>query len=821
MKVLKFGGTSVGSVDALKCVFEIIAEDAENSKFPIVVCSAFSGITNKLVEVSNLAKQKNIEYTSVLRDIEDRHIDVINKLIDVKNQGIISGKVKILLNKLEDILSGVFLLGELSNKMEAFILSFGEQMSCQIIAKYLKQNKLNSRYIDSRQLIITNSDYINAVVNFEKTNAKLKTLKHSLLTDNYIPIITGFIASNDDNHTTILGRGGSDYTASIIGSGLQVDVIEIWTDVDGIMTTDPKQVKHAYTIPEMSYQEAMELSHFGAKIIYSPTIYPAFKSSIPIIVKNTFNKTHPGTIISQNSQVNPAIVKGVSSIDKVSVLNIQGSSLVGIPGILGRVANALAKNNVNIILITQASSEYSICVVVSLQHSQLAENVLNTEFATEILLTKADKIVSLTGFSIVSIVGEGMRNHAGLAGRFLSSLGKHGINLTAIAQGSSELNISAVIAHDMLTKALNVVHDAFFAKHAVELNVFMLGIGLIGNTLIQQMRSNELYLKQEKELKINIVGLANTKKMLIKNDGIDTFNYRYDLQDATDFDLSKFIKIMKQMNLANTVFVDCTGSKAVVGHYVDILSSSIAIVTPNKIANSSSYESYKYLHDLAIKYNTKFLYETNVGAGLPIINTLQNLKASGDKIIKIEGVLSGTLSYIFNNFTNDKKFSDIVREAKEKGYTEPDPRDDLNGTDVARKILILAREAGANLEMNAIQYNNILPLECQQAQTIDEFFIALEKHEQIFEDKKIQALKENKVLRFIASYADGSAIIELKMVDENHPFYNLSGSDNIVSFITERYKERPLVVRGPGAGAEVTASGVFAEIINVGSYLKR
>ena len=820
MKVLKFGGTSVGSWVALRHVLDIVTIDVESGSMPVVVCSALSGITNKLVEVANLAKQHNIKYRDLVKDIECSHMNIIDALIDIKYQGVIAGKIKLLINQLEDVLQGVYLLNELSLKTEALVLSFGEQMSCQIITKYFKQNQINARYIDARQLIITDNNYVNALVNFEKTNNNLKSFANSLSSERYIPVITGFISSTETNDTTILGRGGSDYTASIIGAGINADVIEIWTDVDGIMTTDPKQVKHAYSIPDMSYQEAMELSHFGAKIIYSPTIYPAFKHLIPIVVKNTFNKDHPGTVISQKSQVNPAIVKGVSSIDKVAVLNIQGASLVGVPGILGRVANSLAKENINIILITQASSEYSICVVVAETNAQLAQNALNTEFDLEIESHQADKIVALLGFSIISIIGEGMRHHSGLAGRFLSSLGKHGVNLTAVAQGSSELNISAVISYEMLNKALNIVHDAFFAKHAVELNVFMLGVGLIGNTLIQQIHNNALYLKQEKELQINIVGLANSRKMLINIDGLDAFNYVDKLQSASDFSLKQFIKTMQQMNLANTVFVDCTGSKDVVTHYADILSSSIAIVTPNKIANSSSYESYKYLHSLAIKYNTKFLYETNVGAGLPIINTLQNLKLSGDKIISIEGVLSGTLSYIFNNFTGNKTFSSIVRDAKQKGYTEPDPRDDLNGTDVARKILILAREAGANLEMNSIEYKNILPIECQEANTIDEFFCTLEKNDYIFEEKKQQALNENKVLRFIACYADNCATIELKMVDSSHPFYNLSGSDNIVSFTTERYKERPLVVRGPGAGAEVTASGVFAEIINVSSYLK-
>ncbi|MFN8769258.1 MAG: bifunctional aspartate kinase/homoserine dehydrogenase I [Neisseriaceae bacterium] len=821
LKVMKFGGTSVGSVEAIKCVKSIIQKNIKEKHKPIVVCSAMSTITNKLLEAGKLAEAHNPDYQTIITQISNSHIEAIHQLTNFNQQSSTILKIKILLNELNDILHGIFLLGEFSQKSQDLILSFGEQLSCIIIADYLSQNKVNAKFIDARTLIKTNSQFTNAQVDYKTTNNNLKSFVNKL---DFVPIITGFIASNAENETTTLGRGGSDYTASIIGAGVNADEIEIWTDVDGVMTADPRKVKTAYTINYLSYQEAMELSHFGAKIIYSPTIYPAFKNKIPLYIKNTFNANHPGTLITDSDKIkdNKSLIKGISSISDMAILNIDGSNTVGISGgILSKVTSLLNFNNINVILLTQASSEYSACLVLEANSAKLAEQILNKEFNQAIKAGMMDKLTAELGFSIISVVGENMKSHAGFAGKFFSACGKNGINIRAIAQGSSELNISAVIETNMLTKALNVVHEALFTDtDQIKINLFMTGVGFIGSTLINQIVQNSEYLLETQNIKINIVGLINTQKMLIKESGISPNKWKTLLNNGENASLENFVNRMKTMNLANTVFVDCTSSKKVTSFYPDILSNSIAITTPNKLANSGNYKDYQELHYLANKHNTKFLYETNVGAGLPIISTLKNLISSSDKILKIEGVLSGTLSYIFNSFVGNKKFSDIVFEGMKKGYTEPDPRSDLSGLDMARKILILARESGAELEMKDIKVTNILPKECIEAKTVEKFFIALEKNNDVFEKVKNEAKNTNSVLRMIAKYENNKAEVQLKMVNSSHPFYSLSGSDNIVAFTTKRYKERPLIVQGPGAGAVVTASGVFAEIISIAKFLR-
>ncbi|MBY0378842.1 MAG: bifunctional aspartate kinase/homoserine dehydrogenase I [Burkholderiales bacterium] len=821
LKVIKFGGTSVGSVKAIKNVQKIINTNLKEKHKQLIICSAMSGITNKLLEAGQLAQLYNSNYKKILEHISDLHIEIIHQLIGVVNQSNTIIKIKVLLNQLDELLHGVFLLGELSGKSQDLILSFGEQLSCIIISDYLIQNNIPAKFVDARLLIKTDNQFTNAKVNFKATNTNLDNFIENL---DYIPIITGFIASSSSNETTTLGRGGSDYTASIIGAGINANAIEIWTDVDGVMSANPKVVKTAHNIEYLTYQEAMELSHFGAKIIYSPTIYPACVKNIPLYIKNTFNPKHLGTLITNVENIktqNNSLIKGISSISEMAILNIEGSNMVGIPGVMGKITTILANNNINVILLTQASSEHSICIVVSQSDAKIAESTLNKEFSQDIKTSMLNKIVAENGYSIISVIGGNMKSHSGLAGKFFMACGKNGINIRAIAQGSSELNISAVIASDMLNKALNTVHEAFFGQNDyITLNLFMIGVGLIGGTLIHQLSCNRQYLLKSQNLKINIVGLANTKNMLIDVAGINTESWQNTLTNAPLVNLEKFVHTMQTLNLSNTVFVDCTSNKKIANFYSEILASSIAITTPNKVANSGSYTAYLNLQNLAQRYNTKYLYETNVGAGLPIINTLQNLKLSGDRIIKIEGVLSGTLSFIFNNFTGDKQFSKIVREAKAKGYTEPDPRSDLSGLDVARKILILARESGAELEMDDIKLENILPKECLNANTIDEFFISLEQHNDYFETLKQKAEKSGKKLRMIASYTKNQAEVKLKSVDQNHPFYNLQGSDNIIAFTTERYKDQPLVVQGPGAGAEVTASGIFAEVISIAKFFK-
>ena len=617
-----------------------------------------------------------------------------------------------------------------------------------------------------------------------------------------------------------MGRGGSDYTAAIIGAALHVQEIEIWTDVDGMMTADPRVVKKAFSLSELSYEEAMELSHFGAKIIYPPTLQPAISHNIPLRIKNTFNPSFAGTLVGQVSAAESFPVKGISSIEHISLLRVSGSGMVGVPGVSSRLFGALAQHQINVILISQASSEHSICFAVAPEDAKEAKEVIEAAFAIEIQSKKVDKVLIENDLSIVAIIGERMRQMPGIAGNLYMALGNNGINVVAVAQGSSELNVSTVINHKDLSKALNALHEAFFLSGTQTIHVFLLGAGLIGNTLLQQLHQQKDYLLNEQFININLVGLANSKKMRFDENGLDISQSKDQiLAEGQPSDVVGFITQMKALNLPNSIFVDCTASNIAIDHYEDILNASISIATPNKIANSGSFAQYQRLKQAALIHGVKFLYETNVGAGLPVINTLKDLQNSGDKIHKIEGVLSGTLSYIFNTFDGTISFSDVVKDAKAKGLTEPDPRDDLNGMDVARKILILAREVGWALEPDQVKVENILPQNCLSANSVDEFFVALEQANEVFQQKVQEAHNAGKKLCFIAQLDNGEAIVKLEAVDQNHPFYTLRGSDNMIAFTTERYKNQPLVIRGPGAGADVTAAGVFAEVISVRRYL--
>lgn len=819
MKVLKFGGSSVGSPDSIRKVFQIIKSFKDKEEDIAVVVSAMQGVTNQLIELGNLAAVSDESYLSLLKEIEERHFTTIKEIVAVKSQSKIFAKIKILLNELEDLLHGVFLLKELSPRSLDLVLSFGERLSAFLISEFFTLQGIESEYLDSRKLVKTDKNFGAARVNFPVTDANI--VKH-FAEHKSLQVITGFIGSTEKDETTTLGRGGSDYTASIFGAALGATDIEIWTDVDGVMTADPRKVKRAFSLHSLSYIEAMELSHFGAKVIYPPTLQPAFNKNIPLLIKNTFNTDFAGTYISQKTSNKDLIIKGISSIQNVALINIQGSGMIGVPGVASRVFGALAKEEINVILITQASSEYSICFALDPLYSSRAKEAIEEEFANEIRAAKIDKIHIESNLSVVAIIGENMRNTTGISGKLFSSLGKNGINVVAIAQGSSELNLSVVIHQPDLSKALNALHEAFFLSDVRTLNVFLVGLGLIGGTLLEQIKKQAEYLRNERLLNINVIALANSRKMLFDEEGINISFWRENIKsESGQSNLDSFVSKMKELNLPNSIFVDCTSSEEVIKHYKEILKSSISIVTPNKLANSSSYNDYQKLQKTAFRYGVKFLYETNVGAGLPVINTLKDLKYSGDKIIKIEGILSGTLSFIFNSFKEGVNFSDVVKEAKQKGFTEPDPRDDLNGKDVARKILILSREAGLSLEPEEIVVENILPETCLKAKTVEEFFRELEIANPIFEGKRKEAEDEGKVLRFIASLESGKAKVGLEAVDQSHPFYNLSGSDNIVSYTTERYKDRPLVVKGPGAGAEVTAAGVFAEIISIGNYFSQ
>ncbi|HNP49662.1 MAG TPA: bifunctional aspartate kinase/homoserine dehydrogenase I [Bacteroidia bacterium] len=631
--------------------------------------------------------------------------------------------------------------------------------------------------------------------------------------------MTGFVASTEKKEMTTLGRGGSDYTAAIFGAALDATEIQIWTDVDGVMTADPRKVKKAFCVPTMTYEEAMEMSHFGAKVIHPPTIQPALEKGIPLWIKNTFRPETRGTLISTVSKDYDFMIKGISSIDDIALLTLQGSGMVGVAGISARLFGALSLAKVNVILITQGSSEHTISFAVKPVDADIASKAIEDAFALEIKARLIEKVRVEEKLSIVAVIGENMRNTPGASGRLFQALGKNGISVVATAQGSSELNISVVIQKENLDKALNSLHQAFFLSDVKTLSVYLVGCGLIGSTLLKQIEKHKQHLRKARSLEISVVGIANSKKMIFQQDGIELSKYQ-DLLNSSDekMDMELFIRRMREYNLPQSIFVDCTSSEDVVTNYESVLENSISIVTPNKIANSGKLSTYRKLREVARQKNVRFFYETNVGAGLPVINTLTDLLTSGDKILRIEAVLSGTLSFIFNSFTSVTQFTSIVKEAMKRGYTEPDPRIDLSGKDVARKLLILARETGLEIEMKDIQIEQILPLSCQKAKSVPDFLKELEKNNSVFAKRRDQALKNKKVLRFIASLEKGNAKISLQEVDANHPFYNLSGSDNIISFTTERYHDRPLVVKGPGAGAEVTAAGVFAEIITVGNY---
>ncbi|WP_064196921.1 MULTISPECIES: bifunctional aspartate kinase/homoserine dehydrogenase I [Emticicia] len=819
MKVLKFGGTSVGTVESINQVIQILQENLNEGRKIAVVYSAMGGVTNRLIEIGKLAAASDTEYLQLLKTVEERHFAAVRGLIDVKNQSSCIAKVKGLLNELEDLLRGVSLIKELSARTNDFIVSFGERLSTTIITEALKNRGIDAEYLDARKVIKTNDHFGYAEVNFELTNELIR--KHFAQT-NKLQCITGFIASTIDGVTTTLGRGGSDYSGSIFGAALNATVIEIWTDVDGMLTTDPRKVKNAFTIPTITYAEAMELSHFGAKVIYPPSLTPAFQKNIPLKILNTFNHKHEGTLISKTANAKEYAITGISSIDDIALVNVQGGGMMGVAGVSAKLFSILAANKISVILISQASSEHSICFAVDPKAAYGVKEILEEGFATEISQGLVDNISIEQNLSVIAVVGESMKSSTGTSGKLFSVLGKNGINVVATAQGSSELNISVVIYKKDITKALNAIHETFFQVDGLTLNLYLVGAtGLIGSTLLRQIQEQKDYLKQRKNLNIKLVGVMNTKKMLLNEGGINLENWKEDLLENGEIaNIGSFVSDVQDLNLPYSVFVDCTADKNIVQYYHSLLSSSVSIVTPNKVANSGKYEQYFMLQKAAQKHGVKFLYETNVGAGLPIINTLQGLITSGDKINKIEAVLSGTLAYIFNNFKVGDRFVDVVKEAKAKGYTEPDPRDDLSGQDVARKILILSREAGLKLEPEDVKITNLLNDACLNAPTVEAFFEELEKDNTRFEKLLQDAEANGEVLRFIATLdEDNHASIGLKTVGKSHPFFNLAGSENIISFTTERYKYNPLVVKGPGAGAEVTASGVFADIMSISSYL--
>lgn len=817
MKILKFGGTSVGSADTIRRVSDIIKNQLAGGEKIVVVTSAMKGVTNDLVGAGRIAAMDDENYKKITDQIINLHINTIKDLIHIKSQSSVIAQLKFLTNNLEELLHGVYLLKELSLRSLDLGLSFGERLSSLIIAAFLNQIGIPSEWLDARQLIKTNDNFGNAKV--------LETITYENIaryfeTHEKLQVVTGFIGSTLKGETTTLGRGGSDYTAALFGAALNVSEIQIWTDVDGVLTTDPKKVKEAFSQSMLTYIEAMEMSHFGAKVIYPPTLQPAFSKKIPLRIKNTFNPDFQGTVISELSEKKEFLIKGISSIENIALINLQGSGMVGVPGVASRLFSALASRNISIVLITQASSEHSICFAISPEDSIAAKTTIEEEFEKEIKAEKIDKVTVQSGLSVVAIIGENMKKTPGIAGKMFDALGKNGINVIAIAQGSSELNLSAVISYFDLTKALTVLHEAFFLSNVKTVNLYLAGTGLIGSTLLKQIQQQKEYLRKEHSLQFRLAGITNSRKMIHDRDGLNLETWNASLeQHGEASNIKHFVEMMQHMNLPNSVFVDCTASQQVVDTYENILNSSISISTPNKLASSGPLETYNLLYRLTRKKDVKFLYETNVGAGLPVITTLKDLKISGDWILKVEGVLSGTLSYIFNSFNGNRPFSEIVKEARDKGYTEPDPRNDLNGMDVVRKILILSREVGYEMEINEVKNEPLLPESCFNKSTVDEFFEELKNYDDHFESLRIKAEKEGKRLRFMATLEDGKAMVGLTSVDSGHPLYAMSGSDNMISFTTTRYKDRSLVIKGPGAGGEVTAAGVFAEIISIANSL--
>ena len=809
MKVLKFGGTSVGSATNINRVIKILSNYSQDDAI-ICVVSAVGGITDKLINMANQALIKDKSYIDSFKSIKKIHIDITSELIPKKNEKIL----KALDEKFKDVkslLDGIYLINELSPKTSDKLVSYGELLSSYIIAETIKSRGLDVERKNSQELIITNSAFTKAEVNYTITN---KNIRDYFKKNNHrITILPGFISKSSDGEITTLGRGGSDFTAAIVAAALKVTQLEIWTDVSGMFTTNPKLVKQAYPIKQLSYQEAMELSHFGAKVLYPPTVQPVLNLKIPIHIKNTLKPDESGTIISEKSNGTSGAAKGISNISNIALLTLQGNGMVGIPGFSKRLFETLAQEKINIILITQASSEHSICIGIDAKDSVLAKTAVDAEFENEISLRKIDPLIVEKDLSIIALVGDNMKSHQGISGKMFSSLGKNNINIRAIAQGASEKNISAVIAEKDVKKALNTLHEQFFEGNIKQLNVFITGVGNVGVRLLDQIRQQQNYLRKNLKISLRVIGLSNSRKMVFQEHGIDLETWKEKLDKGKKASLTEFMETAKELNLRNSVFVDVTANKDVSELYEKYLKSSIAVVACNKIACSSDYENYKKLKRLSLDYNVPFLFETNVGAGLPVIDTLNNLIASGDKITSIQAVLSGSLNYIFNHFNDSSNFHDVVKNAQKEGYTEPDPRIDLSGVDVARKILILARESGAQMDLEDIVNETFLTKANLASKSVDDFYKTLKDDEAYFQKLYKSAKSKNSRLKYVAEFNNGKAKVRLREIPEGHPFYNLEGKDNIVMFYTKRYPDQPMIIKGAGAGADVTASGIFADII--------
>lgn len=818
MRVLKFGGSSVASPDSIKQVCAIIRNELKDSRLAVVL-SAFGGITNQLIACGEKAAAGDSSYRDECQQVRDRHIQATLELIPKDSQEEVQNQLKIMLSDLEEMCYGAYLVRELSGRSKDHIVGYGERLSSYIISEYLKSEGVNVAFCKSWELIKTDDNFTKAAVDIAST---AKNIQGACADNIDLFIVPGFVGSTDDGQLTTLGRGGSDYTASLFAYSLDAKAMEKWTDVEGMLTADPRVVDNATQIDTMSYQEAMELCHFGAKVIYPPTIQPLLEKNIPIYVRSTFHPDHPGTIINGKYSDLPAgrqetkgNIKGLSSIDGIALLSLSGGGMVGVPGFSKRLFSALASGNVNVILITQASSEHTITVGIQSTDADKAVELLEEEFGYDLQRGIVDPIDVEKDKSIIAIVGDNMRYQAGLSGKAFFELGKNNVNIRAIAQGSSERNISVVIESKDVQKALNSLHQSFFEAQVKRLNLFLVGVGNVGGTLIQQIADQQDTLRDHHNIELRVVGIANSKKAAFDVAGLDLSTWKDHLQGGREMTTREYCSHMVELNLSNSVFVDNTASEVVAAEYADILKESISVIASNKIAASSDQKEYELLKSLALKHSTDFKYETNVGAGLPVIDTIQNLVKSGDKINEIHAVLSGSLNFIFNNFTADSSFQEVVKQAMAEGYTEPDPRIDLSGKDVMRKILILARDAGYELDMEQIEGRAFLSEEVFNLPSVEDFVAGLTDVESDMQSRREAAESKGAKLKVVASFQNGEASVGLQEIPGDHPFYHLEGKDNIVMLYSERYKEQPLVIKGAGAGAEVTAMGVFADIISI------
>ena len=809
MQVLKFGGTSVATAANLQRVARL-AEAAARQQPTIVVVSALGGTTDLLIEAGRAAAAGLSDYRTHLRQLELRHLEAVRSLLPVSKQSEVLSFVKSYCNELETLCDGIFALSELSDRTLDRLMSYGELLASGLLAAALRSHGTPHLRHDSRQLIRTNSQHGFAAVDVALTNLQIREFVAAQPASLYV--VPGFIGSDAQGATTTLGRGGSDYTAALFAGALAAERLEIWTDVSGMMTADPRLVSAARPIPRISYQEAMELSHFGAKVLYPPTIQPVMSQGIPLWIKNTFAPDDAGTLVEVRPPANHEVVRGLSSISGLALLSLEGSGMVGIPGFSRRLFGVLAQERINVILITQSSSEHSICVAVRAADAPHAQVAVDEEFGPEIAAGRVELLRLETDLAIVALVGEQMRNHSGISGRMFGALGNNGVNIRAIAQGSSERNISVVIRAQDVRKAINVLHEDFFEESVKQVNVFVAGVGNVGGKLLEQLARQQSWLREKLRLNLRVVGLANSRRFVLDENGLDLAHWPDSLEQGQPLRLPELVRELHARNLRNTVFVDVTANADVASIYAQLLERSIAVVACNKVAASSEYVQYARLKALAREFSAGFLFETNVGAGLPIIGTLNDLLRSGDEVRRMEAVLSGTLNFVFNHYDGRRPFAEVVRQAQTEGYTEPDPRLDLNGSDVARKILILAREAGQAMELTDIHNESFLPASCLEGD-VEAFYEQLAVHEPHFRALYDAAASEGKRLKFVASYAGGQAGVGLQAVAPGHDFYDLQGKDNAVLFFTNRYLQQPLVVKGAGAGADVTASGVFADIV--------